>query len=176
MKAKKIKETMKVKAAAPASMDPVVSMFYKHEARWEASDGDKEAKKAKKAEQKWRAGGREWKATTMKETMVAHAMKAMKAKAMQATILMKVMKAKAETRAQAMKAKANMKVMKTMKAMKAMQAAAMKQQRQRLLWVQPATQKVLCEQAEQKRRRRSGRRKPGDNSAPLLFTRNNVGY
>ena len=58
--------------------------------------------KAKKAEQRERAGEREWKATKMKETMVAHAMKAMKAKAMKA-IPMKVMKAKAEARAQAMK-------------------------------------------------------------------------
>ena len=164
MKAKKIKETMKVKAAAPASMDPVVSLFYKREARWEASDGAKKAEKAKKAEQRERAGEREWKATKMKETMVAHAMKAMKAKAMKA-IPMKVMKAKAAAPASAMKA------MKSMKAKK-----AMKLQRPRLLWVQPADQKMLHEQQEQRRQHRSGARKAGDNSAPLLFTRKNGGY
>ena len=35
---------------------------------------------------------------------------------------------------------------------------------------------MLHEQLCQRRRRRSGARKPGDNSAPLLFTRKNVGY
>ena len=175
-------KAMKVKVAAPASMDPVVSLFYRHEARWEARDGDKEAKKAKKAEQKRRASEREWKATKMKKTMVAHAMSVMamkgQAKAMKA-IPMKVMKAKAEARAQAMKAMKHatapasaMKAMKsTMKAKK-----AMKQQRPRLLSMQPADQKMLHEQQEERRRRRSGRRKAGDNSAPLLFTRKNVGY
>ena len=170
-KAMKAMKAMKVKVAALASMDPVVSLFYRHEARWEARDGDKEAKKAKKAEQKRRASEREWKATKMKKTMVAHAMSVMamkgQAKAMKA-IPMKVMKAMKHATAPASAMKAMKSTMKVKK--------VMKQQRPRLLSMQPADQKMLHAQQEERRQRRSGRRKAGDNSAPLLFTRKNVGY